>query len=48
VEEIDPVKYAKLKGELNIALLDYYAEHPEELNPIWRDHPWVRHLYEKV
>ena len=24
--EIDPVEYAKMKGKLNIALLDYYEE----------------------
>jgi hypothetical protein len=44
-ETIDPVEYAKMKGSLNIALLDYYTEHPERLKPMYRDHPWVRHLY---
>jgi len=45
-EEIDPVEYAKIKGDLNIQLLDYYKENPHKLNSHWRHHPWVKHLYE--
>lgn len=44
-EVIDPVEYAKMKGELNIKLLDYYEKNPEKLKLEWRQHPWVRHLY---
>jgi hypothetical protein len=43
--EIDPVEYARLKGDLNFALMGYYEEFPERLNPIWHDHPAVAHLY---
>jgi len=43
---IDPVEYAKLKGHLNIRLLDYYEKNPEKLKPEWRGHNWVKHLYE--
>jgi hypothetical protein len=46
--EIDPVEYAKMKGMLNIALLDYYEENPDKLDPMFHDHPWVAHLYEVV
>ena len=45
-QKIDPVEYAKLKGELNIQILDYYEQNPEKLNVQWHDHPWVKHLYE--
>jgi len=45
-EKIDPVEYHKMKGDLHINLIDYYTEHPEKLQPMWQDHPWVRHLYE--
>ena len=45
--EIDPVEFAKLKGKLNIALLDYYEENPDKLDPMYHDHPWVAHLYER-
>ena len=45
-EAIDPVEYAKMKGELNIQLLDYYRKNPHKLNPDNRNHPWVKHLYE--
>ena len=45
--EIDPVEYAKMKGILNIALLDYYEENPDKLDPMYHDHPWVAHLYER-
>ena len=45
--EIDPVEYAKMKGKLNIALLDYYEENPDKLDPMYHDHPWVAHLYER-
>ncbi len=43
--EIDPVEYAKMKGMLNVALLDYYEENPDKLDPMYHDHPWVEHLY---
>lgn len=43
---IDPVEFAKLRGNLHITLIDYYTDHPERLAPMWRDHPWVEHLYE--
>jgi hypothetical protein len=45
--EIDPVEYAKMKGMLNVALLDYYEENPDKLDPMYHDHPWVAHLYER-
>jgi len=45
-EKIDPIEYAKMNGDLNIALLDYYTKNPNKLNPSWRNHPWVKHLYE--
>ena len=45
VEEV--VEFAKLKGKLNIALLDYYEENPDKLDPMYHDHPWVAHLYER-
>ena len=44
--EIDPVEYDKMKGHLNVALLDYYEENPDKLDPMWQDHPSVAHLYE--
>lgn len=44
-QHIDPVEYAKMKGDLNILLLDYYEKNPEKLDVYWRDHPWVKHLY---
>tara|TARA_R110000751_G_scaffold307662_1_gene430499 strand:+ start:12878 stop:13111 length:234 start_codon:yes stop_codon:yes gene_type:complete len=46
-EIIDPIEYAKMKGDLNFELLDYYTEHPDRLNPMWQDHPWVAHLYKE-
>lgn len=46
-QSIDPVEYAKLKGNLNIQLLDYYEQNPEKLNVRWHHHPWVKHLYEQ-
>ncbi len=45
--EIDPVEYAKMKGMLNVALLDYYEESPDKLDPMWRDHHSVKHIYER-
>lgn len=47
-EKLDIVEYAKYRGDLDIALLDYYRQFPERLNPIWRDHPWVRHLFHET
>ena len=46
--EIDPVEYAKMKGHLNISLLDYYEENTDKLDPMYNDNPWVAHLYEGV
>jgi len=46
--KIKPVEYAKMKGHLNIALLDYYTENPDKLNHMWHDHPWIAHLFEGV
>lgn len=44
-QEIDPVEYAKMKGMLNIKLMDYYKEYPYKLDPMWRDHWRVKDRY---
>lgn len=44
---IDPVEYAKLKGLLNIRLMDFYDKNPEKLNKEYRDHPWMKRNYDK-
>jgi hypothetical protein len=43
--EICPIEYARIKGMLNIALLDYYEKNPDKLDPMWHDHPWVSHIF---
>lgn len=45
---IDAVEFAKLRGHLHFMLIDYYTSHPDRLDPMWRDHPWVEHLYVSV
>ena len=44
---ISPVEYHKLKGYLHVKLIKYYEQHPEKLLPMYRDHPWIAHVYQE-